>query len=390
MQRINVLLIEDNPGDARLLRELLSNAGPPGVALECAGRLSTGVTALEERQFDAVILDLSLPDSRGLDTFDRLHRAAPRLPVVVLTGLDDEDLALSAVARGAQDYLVKGSVDAASLLRVLRFAVERAKAVGQMLGQGGGAKAGKTIGWMGARGGSGTTTSVLNVAAALARQSKTVAAIELSPYRAGFSLQLQMTPRRDLADLLALEPGEIASTELRKRMVAAEWGAQLLFAPQEPERFVEPDAARVEALVRAAAESFAFVLLDLPGMPSAITQVAARLCDPFLVVTERSPVGIAAGRNLVSLILEWGLDRNSLAAVLVTKNPMSGFVSATQAAEGLGVPVVSVVPPAAEALETCCRKGTPLVVAEEESLAADNLRTLAERLTAPVLTAVEA
>jgi DNA-binding response OmpR family regulator len=390
MQRINVLLIEDNPGDVRLLRELLGGAGGPGITLECAGRLSAGLAALENTSFDAVILDLSLPDSRGLETFDRLHAAAGRVPVVVLTGLDDEELALSAVARGAQDYVVKGSVNAASLLRILRFAVERAKAAGQTLGQSGAPAKGKLIGVVGARGGSGATTVTLNLAAALAGRGKSAAALEIAPYRAGFRLQTQMTPRRDLADLLSLDAETpIPPAEFRKHLVAGDWGAHLLFAAGEPERYCELDPARIEALVETSAAVFDFTLLDLPGAASAVHRAACRLCDPLLITTERSPAGVAAGRDLVSLFSVWGVDKKSMAAVLVTKDPMSAFVPAPQAAAEIGVPVVSVIPPAAEALEICRRKGSPLVVAEPESLAADSLRALAERLAAPVLTAVE-
>jgi signal transduction histidine kinase len=124
---IRALLIEDNPGDARLIRELLreSAAGRSLVHLECVDRLSAGLQRLAVGDLDLVLLDLTLPDSSGLATFEALHSATPSVPVVVISGLNDEGVAVRAVHEGAQDYLVKGQVDGASILRSMRYAIER-------------------------------------------------------------------------------------------------------------------------------------------------------------------------------------------------------------------------------------------------------------------------
>jgi signal transduction histidine kinase/DNA-binding response OmpR family regulator len=122
---VKVLLIEDNPGDARLLQEMLADASSHTFDLECADRLSTGLERLAAGGIDAVLLDLSLPDSQGLDTFTRVHAQAPDVPIMVLSGLDDEALAIKAVREGAQDYLVKGRGDRDLLVRAIRYAIER-------------------------------------------------------------------------------------------------------------------------------------------------------------------------------------------------------------------------------------------------------------------------
>jgi signal transduction histidine kinase len=128
---IQTLLIEDNPGDARLIREMLRATDRStsfiniNIEVSVADRLSSGLEHLRERGADLVLLDLSLPDSNGLATFDTLHAAAPSTPVVVLSGLADETVAVTAVHHGAQDYLVKGQVDGGALLRSMRYAIER-------------------------------------------------------------------------------------------------------------------------------------------------------------------------------------------------------------------------------------------------------------------------
>jgi two-component system, NarL family, sensor histidine kinase UhpB len=125
---IKVLLIEDNPGDARLIREMLAEADNGSFALEWVPRLADGLERLNQGEIDLVLLDLGLPDSRGQDTFFKAYAHAPEIPFVLLTGLDDETLALSVVRQGAQDYLVKGATNANALLRAIRYATERKQA----------------------------------------------------------------------------------------------------------------------------------------------------------------------------------------------------------------------------------------------------------------------
>lgn len=124
---LNILLIEDNAGDARLIREMLAEAGP-GYSLEHSETLAAGLEKLSKRAFDAILLDIGLPDSAGLDSVAEIKKPAPRTPIVMLTGLDDEGVAISAMQRGVQDYLVKGKIDGGLLVRALRYAVERKRA----------------------------------------------------------------------------------------------------------------------------------------------------------------------------------------------------------------------------------------------------------------------
>jgi len=122
---ITVLLIEDDPAYATLLRNLLSWESNPSFELECTDRLQAGLTRLSRGAADVILLDLSLPDSHGLDTFVQLQAQAPEIPIVVLTISNDDSMGLEAVRKGAQDYLVKGQEDAKMLARVLRYAIER-------------------------------------------------------------------------------------------------------------------------------------------------------------------------------------------------------------------------------------------------------------------------
>ena len=120
----NVLLIEDNPGDADLVRLRLVEGQSP-VKVNCVNRLSDGLAALSRETPSLVLLDLNLPDSHGAETFRRVMEHSPNVPVVVLSGQDDEALAMKAVHHGVQDYLVKSNISSKNLERAIRYAVER-------------------------------------------------------------------------------------------------------------------------------------------------------------------------------------------------------------------------------------------------------------------------
>lgn len=122
---MRLLLVEDNPGDARLIRERLREVDGAEFELVHATGLDEAFRLLGEAPFDVVLLDLMLPDSQGLDTLARIRGRAPRVATVVLTGLLDEAIGISAVKAGAQDYLVKGQVEGSLLVRALRYAMER-------------------------------------------------------------------------------------------------------------------------------------------------------------------------------------------------------------------------------------------------------------------------
>ncbi len=121
--KINVLLVEDSPGDARLVQLMLK--GADGFRIEWKERLKDATTYLEKNSVAAVLLDLSLPDSSGFDTLRSTREAAPATPIVIFTGLEDEEFGLKAVQEGAQDYLVKGQGDENLVRRTIKYAIER-------------------------------------------------------------------------------------------------------------------------------------------------------------------------------------------------------------------------------------------------------------------------
>ncbi|HLF78625.1 MAG TPA: ATP-binding protein [Dehalococcoidia bacterium] len=129
---MQVMLVEDNPGDARLIQEMLRDVQSQNFVFQHATSLAGALAHLESESADVLLLDLGLPDSQGVDTLLRARAGAPHLPIVVLTGLDDEEMALESLQLGAQDYLVKGQMESGPLSRCIRYAVERNQVDGML------------------------------------------------------------------------------------------------------------------------------------------------------------------------------------------------------------------------------------------------------------------
>lgn len=124
-KQLKILMVEDNPGDARLIGEMLEEADFIGFELILATRLDEGLKQLIKRDFDVILLDLFLPDGQGMNNVAIFNEQAPHLPIIILTAISDEEFAINAVGDGIQDYLVKGQFDSRLLARSIRYAVER-------------------------------------------------------------------------------------------------------------------------------------------------------------------------------------------------------------------------------------------------------------------------
>jgi diguanylate cyclase (GGDEF)-like protein len=129
---MKILLIEDSSADAKLIQEMLNDTGLPVPDFVHASRLSDGLKRISEERFDALLIDLGLPDSKGIDTLRKVLGQAPEVPIIVLTGLADEVTGVQAVHVGAQDYLVKGSVNGDVLIRSIRYAIERKRLMAEL------------------------------------------------------------------------------------------------------------------------------------------------------------------------------------------------------------------------------------------------------------------
>jgi DNA-binding response OmpR family regulator len=130
IEPIRVLLIEDNVGDCELILQMLEKSENAKFKLIHTPRLVSGLNLLESKKFDIILLDLGLPDSVGLESFKAILDKHPVIPIIILTGLANEEIGIKAIRYGAQDYLVKGEFNGKLLVRAIQYAIERKKLEG--------------------------------------------------------------------------------------------------------------------------------------------------------------------------------------------------------------------------------------------------------------------
>lgn len=377
---IKVLLIEDNPAHARLIQESVTEISEAFFDFESTDRLSTGLERLAAAEFDIVLLDLGLPDSQGFDTFVRTYAQARGVPIIVLTCLDDEALAAKAVLEGAQDYLIKGEADPKVLVRSIRYAIGRQKALAEHLVKTQQVKHGKTVGFIGAKGGVGTTTLAVNVALALAASDKMVIALELRSYFGTFSLQLGQTPVETLAHLLELEPEHLDERELSTRLVNHPTGLRVLFGPQKVDTYKEIKPEQAEAIIKGLADMADYLIIDLPCHPSAATQTALVHSDFVTLIVEPEPACVASGQLTLELLQSWGVGGELVGVVVVNRTVLSLPMRLTEIRAQLGRNIIGVVPPAADGCKRALEFGKPIVISQPDTVAAVSLTEIADRL----------
>jgi Flp pilus assembly CpaE family ATPase len=369
------LLIEDNPADVELASMLLT-AKANEFRLESRERLSSGLERLAQGGIDIVLLDLSLPDSQGIQTFERLHEAAPSLPVVIMSGLDDEQTAIHAVETGAQDYLVKGQLNATSLSRALVFAMQRQRK------QSGRRHPGKILAFVGAKGGVGTTTVALNVGAQLARMGKSVIALELRSTFGTFAPSLSHAPQNHLGSLLQLPPEGVTEAEVAARLIEFPWGMKVLFGPQGVGEVQPIKAAHVEALLQKLVALADFVVVDLPDATSAASQAVARRAKFASLVVNNDPISVTCGARILQQLCTAGVSRPLLNAVLVNRTAATHGVQLEEIAAQLECGILGVIVPATEVCLLAEKAGVPLVVFRPDHVASQILGEFVERLLA--------
>ncbi len=130
IEPIKVLLIEDNAGDYEIILQMLEVSEKAEFKLTYTPRLVSGLKLLESKKFDIILLDLGLPDSVGLESFKAILNEHPAIPIIILTGLANEEIGIQAIRYGAQDYLVKGEFNGKLLVRAIQYAIERKKLEG--------------------------------------------------------------------------------------------------------------------------------------------------------------------------------------------------------------------------------------------------------------------
>jgi Flp pilus assembly CpaE family ATPase len=298
MPECKVLLIEDNPGDARLVQEMLVEAEANAFRVYIANSLLAALDALAHESFDVALVDLSLPDSNGLETLLTVQRHAPSLPIVALTGLKSDSMALEAVKQGAQDYLVKGTLTTESLVRALQYAMMRRQGSSGPAG----AQLATVVGFLGAKGGTGATTIACHCAIELQRQTKKkVLLIDLDTSSASASFLMNAHSEYTIADaagnLHRLDP-----SFWTKLVCSTSHGIDLLQSPGAKRSYEPLDGERVRHVLRFARALYGYIVVDLGRLNGFSLNLIPELSELFVVSTAEIPSLYEAGYVLKKLL----------------------------------------------------------------------------------------
>lgn len=360
LPKCSVLLIEDSADSATLVAHFLGSSKLAEFQVSRAVSLEAAREVLGRERFDAVLLDLNLPDSRGLETFGRVRESARGAAIVILTAVEDEAVATAAIGQGAADYLIKGEVGGEGLARRIRFAIERNRTAAATVAES--APAGRVTVLLGAKGGAGVTTMAINLAAALARRERNVLLLELRPHGGVLATALKITPPQTLEAVTEL--GGTAPLEAVRMKLP--FGFHVLAAPAGIDASSAWEAPAVEALVQKAATVAEHVLIDAAiALPHLVKPAVARAGFTVLAL-EREPVSIEVAGPITASLAAWQGRANSVGAALVNHVPFLESASLPAIRAQLKCGIVAVIPPAREMLQSYRRQG-PIVLAAPQA-----------------------
>lgn len=378
---LRVLLVEDNPGDARLLLEGIKEEGGGSFDVTWTETVQAAASSIRQRQFDAVLLDLHLPDSLGIETFQTIRGINPNLPCVLLTGTQDDGIGLRAVQEGAQDYLIKGQASPSSVVRALRFAVERNRSLQWHMSKGKHSPGGRVITFWGVKGGVGTTTVALNCAALLAAE-KLVIAAELRPDHGSFSAHFRKPVHANLSDLYRMAPAEIAEAQVEQRLVNTHLGFYLLFGPQSVAQCADLTPGHADRLLAATSRIADLTIVDLPSGAGPAHETIIHRSNAVVLLAERDDASVFAAKVALERLRLWGVSSDVVHVVLVNRSALLDSQPKEKIEEQLGSKVTGVVPPAPDICGAALRASTPLAIFRPRSAPAAILQQIAAKVAA--------
>ena len=387
MPQAKVMIVDDDEHIREVLSDVLS--GEPYAILEA----DDGQQALElagKELPDLILLDIMMPGMDGSLILRKLKKDEKTcdIPVIVITALNLDTQISACLDDGAVDHICKPFSSMVVRSRVRAALRSRAHTAGDKLPA---AQQGRVLGFIGAKGGVGTTTVAVNVALALLKTKKTVALAEVRSHAGTVAAQLGASSSLNTEPLLRKEQlVEINPRTLSRFLTHHPTGLQLLLAPPEMDEEREITTQQAEEIVKGLAAMADFVILDIPTHPCNVAKATLRLCDFVGLVVEMESTCLAAAPAMLKAMDTWGVGGSLVRIVLVQHMvPDNSVMSVGHARDALACPLVGAIPPAPESCARALRVGSPLVISEPDSLCAAALVELAEHLSAenvPVLT----
>ena len=370
-----ILVVDDDPNALRLIGYALQRQGYEVIVAQ------NGQEALVKAQSEKpnlIVLDVMMPAMDGYEVLRRL-RANPdtaRAPVILFTAKSQVDDKISGFEAGADDYMSK-PVTPAELIARIKALLLRASYTASVRPKA------NVIGFLGAKGGVGTTSIAINVAVALSQQDKEVALIECQPYTGTVAREMGLRPHRTLASLGQQDASAVDKSAVESCVTRHQTGIHVLPAPLEPAPNTQPiTPAHARALIKHLDDLAGIMILDLGCQVSPTVRQLLGRCDHVVLVTEAAKISLQLTQMLLQDEREaLGTLSNALIhVVVVNRVRMALALTRTDIEETLGQELLAFITPGPELFRQAAREGRPAILAQPQGLHANMFRELAEAL----------
>ena len=384
-----VLAVSQNPRNHELLHDALAQdfeihaLDGDNIALQDITR------TFVEKNVDLIILDVDLRDLNGLSVLGSLRTdtTTQNVPIVMVVCGDVDSQTVMAFNNGATDCLalpcsrlvVRARIRAACRRSPMRDSARPAD------------QAGRLIGFIGAKGGVGTTTVAVNTGVALVEKELQVTIVDLRGYFGTMAAHLGVYPDEhphNIADLLEESTDNITAESVEKLLVHHASGMNVLLGAQHGDGYHRVTSEQAESLVTSLRGHAHFTIFDLPACPTEAVETVIKNCDQVLVVLEREPASVQAAKVLFSTLVADGVLHGDIGAVVVHRAAVSSPIPLEYLREQLCCPIVAMIPPASEACAAAARSREPLIQFRHDSDCAEALENFANKLTGDHLPAL--
>lgn len=369
-----VLLVDDQPGVLEMLGLFFDRAG---FIVEKATDGKTALEIVKETEPDIVVLDVMMPGMGGIEVCRQL-RSQPKtsqLPIIMLSAKGEVDDKLVGFEAGADDYVAK-PVARQELLARANALLHRAQYAK--------IPTARVVAFVGAKGGVGTTTVAINVAATLNAEGKSVTLVELQSHPGTMVHHLNMALAQDLGDLLALEPTQLNWREVNRRVLQHTSGLRLLTAPQDAANFAL-SLEHARGIVDTLTIRSDYLILDVPTVAGEVMREVLGLTDLVILVTEPEIVSVKAAQAKLATLRDWSLsDRTYI--VILSRSPSATMMRRDEVEVELGLQthsdrILGVIPPSPEAFQQASQVGIPVVINKPHILSAKALTEVAGKVS---------
>mgnify|MGYP005837699133 CR=1 FL=1 len=381
-----ILIVDDDLDTLKLVGLMLQRQGYDIVAANTGSR---GYEKAVAERPDLILLDVMMPDMDGYEVTRQIRRT-PELagiPIIMFTAKSMVDDKVAGFEAGVDDYMAKPTHPAELISRV-RALLARADS-GRIRSTGPTPKTGRLVGFVGAKGGVGTTTIVFNVGVVAAQQvpDRTILLAEMYPGLGSLALMSGLDPDTGLARLLKLPVTQITTRTVEEVLVQHATGFRALLASSQPQDYnlVHTSAQQAEVVARTLTRIGDLTILDFGAGVTPISHALMPKCDELMVVLEPTRTAVNMTLNFVRGIEKMGVQRSRLAVIMLNRSPSSMQLSRKEVEDILGLPFRGLITPNPELAYQAAEKGQAMVTMRQDSLIADQYRKIGTDIVAPVL-----